>query len=203
MTTGRTTASRPEIVALDAAAYVAAIPGLAALVVDAVDGGASVNFMAGVTAQEAAAWWTARIPDIADGTITVLVAVSAAGAARLDEPDPDARGAPVGGILGSTILIRSRNANSPHRAEIGKVLVHRAARRRGLGSALMRAVEERARADGRWLLILDTEARTAADAFYRSLGWTELGTMPNHAYRSDGALAPTTYFWKDLRQRDP
>ena len=175
-----------EIVALDAAGYQAAIPGLAALIVDAVDGGASVNFMAGVTETEAAAWWAARIPDVADGTIRVCVAT-----------DPDS-----GTLVGSTILIRSRNTNAPHRAEIGKVLVHRSFRRRGLGRALMEAAEARARADGRWLLILDTEAGSAADTFYRSLGWQVLGTMPNHAYRSDGQLAPTTYFWKDLRAID-
>lgn len=69
----------------------------------------------------------------------------------------------------------------------------------GLGCALMEAVEARARADGRWLLILDTEAGTPADALYRSMGWQELGTMPNHAFRVDGVLAPTTYFWKNLR----
>jgi hypothetical protein len=66
----------------------------------------------------------------------------------------------------------------------------------------MEAAEARARADGRWLLILDTEAGSAADTFYRKLGWQVLGTMPNHAYRSDGELAPTTYFWKDLREID-
>jgi hypothetical protein len=66
----------------------------------------------------------------------------------------------------------------------------------------MEAAETRALADGRWLLILDTEAGSAADTFYRSLGWQVLGTMPNHAYRSDGQLAPTTYFWKDLREKD-
>jgi GNAT superfamily N-acetyltransferase len=175
-----------EIVPLDPAGYEAAIPGLAALIVDAVEGGASVNFMAGITVAEAAAWWAARIPDVADGTITTFVA---------KEPATDT-------IVGSTILIRSRNTNAPHRAEIGKVLVHRTMRRRGLGRALMEAAEARARADGRWLLILDTEAGSAADTFYRSLGWQVLGTMPNHAYRSDGQLAPTTYFWKDLRGSD-
>ena len=174
-----------EIDELDPAGYKAAIPGLAALIVDAVDGCASVNFMAGVTETEAAAWWTARIPDVADGTITAFV---------VTDPGSDT-------IVGSTILIRSRNTNAPHRAEIGKVLVHRSFRRSGLGRALMEAAEARARADGRWLLILDTEAGSAADAFYRSLGWQVLGTMPNHAYRSDGQLAPTTYFWKDLREK--
>jgi GNAT superfamily N-acetyltransferase len=177
-----------EISTLDLDGYLAAIPGLAALVVDAVAGGASVNFMADVTHEEAVAWWTARVADVADSTTTAFLA-------RIHTADSDLTS---GTIVGSTLLIRSRNANSPHRAEIGKVLVHRSARRRGLGRALMQAAEDRARADGRWLLILDTEAGSPADAFYRSLGWHELGTMPNHAYRSDGILAPTTYFWKDL-----
>jgi GNAT superfamily N-acetyltransferase len=170
-----------EIVALDSEGYVAAIPALADLLVDAVGGGASVNFLAGVTPDQAAAWWTERIGRVSDGTITAFVAREA------------------GVVVGSTLLIRSRNQNAPHRAEIAKVLVHRAARRRGIGRALMEAAEALARADGRWLLLLDTEAGSAADDFYRSLGWQVLGTMPNHAYRSDGRLAPTTYFWKDLR----
>jgi GNAT superfamily N-acetyltransferase len=189
MTDQRASTGSATIEALDLDAYLAAIPDLAALIVDAVEGGASVNFMAGVSLAEAAAWWTARVPDVADGSTTAFVARDRSGQAG------DARGT----VIGSTLLIRSRNANSPHRAEIGKVLVHRSARRLGLGRALMTAAEVRARVDGRWLLILDTEAGSGADAFYRSLGWQVLGTMPNHAYRSDGTLAPTTYFWKDLR----
>jgi GNAT superfamily N-acetyltransferase len=175
-------ATAAEIVALDAAGYAAALPALGALVVDAVVSGAGVNFMDGVTVDEAAAWWSERLPQIADGTITAFVA---------REPD--------GSIVGSTLLLRSRNPNSPHRAEIGKVLVRSDARRRGLGRALMEAAEASARADGRWLLILDTVTGSAADEMYRALGWHVLGTMPNHAYRPDGVLAATTYFWKDLR----
>ena len=181
---------RPEIVALDSDEYVAAIPGLAALLLDAVEGGASVNFLAGVTAGEAEAWWTERIPQVADGTITAFVARG---------PGSDGDGASRA-IVGATLLIRSRNQNSPHRAEIAKVLVQRSIRRRGLGRALMEAVEDRARAEGRWLLVLDTEAGSAADALYRAMGWHVLGTMPNHAFRADGVLAPTTFFWKDLRE---
>jgi GNAT superfamily N-acetyltransferase len=192
MTVRPTAAALIEIAALGADAYAAAIPGLAQLLVDAVEGGASVNFLAGVTEQQAEAWWTARIPEIADGTTTAFVA------RRRGAEEPES-GTGSGTIIGSTLLVRSRNQNSPHRAEVAKVLVHRSARRLGLGRALMDAAESRARADGRWLLILDTEAGSAADAFYRSLGWQELGTMPNHAYRADGVLAPTTYFWKDLR----
>jgi GNAT superfamily N-acetyltransferase len=183
MTTSRVPGIQPVVATLDAEAYAATIPGLAELIVDAIEGGASVNFLAGVTAAETVGWWRARLPQVADGTITAFVAT-----------DPGS-----GRVVGSTLLVRSRNPNSPHRAEIAKVIVHRTARRRGLGRALMEAAEAAAMAEGRWLLILDTEAGSAADTFYRSLGWQVLGTMPNHAYRSDGVLAPTTYFWKDLR----
>ncbi len=185
MSDRRVPAPATEIVALDTAGYAAAIPALGALVVDAVASGAGVNFMDGVTVHEAAAWWTERLPQIADGTVTAFVA---------REPD--------GAIVGSTLLLRSRNPNSPHRAEIGKVLVRNDARRRGLGRALMEAAEARAQAEGRWLLILDTVAGSPADEMYRALGWQVLGTMPNHAYRPDGVLAATTYFWKDLRGVD-
>jgi GNAT superfamily N-acetyltransferase len=184
------------IEALDPDGYVAAVPGLAALLVDAVSSGASVNFLAGLGEDEAAAWWTARIPQVADGTITAFVARDTgardAGARDAVPRDP-------GAIVGSTLLIRSRNPNSPHRAEVAKVLVHSAVRRRGVGRALMDAVEEHARAEGRWLLLLDTQAGTAAEWMYRALGWRELGTMPDHSLRTDGVLAPTVFFWKDLR----
>ncbi|MBI3746637.1 MAG: GNAT family N-acetyltransferase [Chloroflexi bacterium] len=182
-TSAPASAPAPAIEELDAPGYEAAIPALAALLVDAVEGGASVNFIAGVTAEETAAWWAERLPQVADGTITVLVA----------------RDRHTGALVGSSILIRSRNPNAPHRAEVGKVIVHRSVRRQGLGRALMAAIEARARADGRWLLILDTTVGTAADALYRSLGWQVLGTMPNHAYTAAGVLSDTTYFWKDLR----
>ena len=179
MTDGATL--RATIRELDADEYRAAIPALAALLVDAVEGGAAVNFLAGVTHDEAADWWTERIDQVRDGVITAFVAL-----------DGEA-------ILGSTLLIRSRNPNSPHRAEIGKVLVDRSARRRGIGAALMAAAEDRARSDGRWMLILDTVTGSAAEAMYRALGWQELGVMPNHALATDGTPAPTTFFWKDLR----
>lgn len=168
------------IVELDAGAYRAAIPDLAELVLDVVDGGASVNFMAGVTAAEASVWWEAA-DAVASGRSTAFVAM---------------RGER---IVGSVLLIRATQANAPHRAEIAKVLVHRDARRHGLGRRLMQAAEERARADGRWLLILDTVTGAPADRFYRSLGWQKAGVVPNFALEPDGRLVSTTYFWKDLR----
>ena len=171
-----------KIEGLDPSAYEAAIPGLGALLKDAVDGGSSVNFLAGVTNEQTEGWWKARTSRVADGTITVFVA-------RDD----------VGRIVGSTLIERSVNPNSPHRAEIGKVIVHRSMRRQGLGRALMAAAEERARAEGRWMLILDTVAGSAAAALYESLGWVTVGTIPAYALNTAGEPEPATYYYKDLR----
>jgi GNAT superfamily N-acetyltransferase len=77
--------------------------------------------------------------------------------------------------------------------------VLQSARRRGIATALMDAAEARARADGRWMLMLDTVTGSAADSFYRVTGWNELGIMPNHALTPDGTPTATTFFWKDLR----
>jgi ribosomal protein S18 acetylase RimI-like enzyme len=170
-----------NIEALDPAAYDAAVDGLGALLKDAVDGGASVNFLAGVTSAETAAWWAARSAGVVAGTITVFVA-------RDGER-----------IVGSTLLERSRNPNSPHRAEIGKVIVHRAARRQGLGRALMRAAEDHARAEGRWMLVLDTVTGSPASALYESLGWHTVGTIPDYALNTRGEPEAATYYYKDLR----
>ena len=168
--------------ALPPDAYEAAIPELADLIVDAVESGAAVNFLAGVRPEEAAAWWRGRVSGIADGSITLFVAVDGAGR-----------------IVGSTLLMRSTNQNSPHRAEIGKVIVRTDARRQGLGRRLMTAAESTARSEGRWLLFLDTETGSEAEQMYRALGWHEAGTIPHYAMSSNGIPAPATWYWKDLR----
>jgi ribosomal protein S18 acetylase RimI-like enzyme len=134
-----------------------------------------------VTSAETAAWWAARSAGVVAGTITVFVA-------RDGER-----------IVGSTLLERSRNPNSPHRAEIGKVIVHRAARRQGLGRALMRAAEDHARAEGRWMLVLDTVTGSPASALYESLGWHTVGTIPDYALNTRGEPEAATYYYKDLR----
>jgi GNAT superfamily N-acetyltransferase len=171
--------------ALDATDYEATIPRLSELVVDAVDAGASINFLAGATTADAAGWWLARCDEIERGATTLFVA--------RDDTRPDRP------IVGCTLLMRSTNQNSPHRAEIGKVIVHTSARRQGLGSALMAAAEDAARAEGRWMLVLDTVTGSPADALYRSLGWHETGTVPDYALLPDGTPGPATFFWKDLR----
>jgi GNAT superfamily N-acetyltransferase len=170
-----------RIAVLSATEYEAAIPGLAALLVDAVESGASVNFLAGLDQATAAGWWKDRVASVGDGTISPIVAF-----------DGDR-------VVGSVLLIRSWNPNSPHRAEIAKVIVHRSARRRGIAATLMAAAEAKALSEGRWLLFLDTETGSGAEAFYRSLGWHEAGTIPNYALLTDGTLSPATWYWKDLR----
>ncbi len=171
----------PAIIELDIEGYRLAIPDLVALSLDAVAGGASINFLADTPAEVVTAWWEARIDAVASGLTTAFIA-------RLD-----------GATVGCTLLARSGNPNSPHRAEIGKVIVDRSARRRGIARALMLAAEARARADGRWMLVLDTVEGSAADALYRSLGWHETGVVPNYALDNAGHPEPATFFWKDLR----
>ena len=182
MTSARARSSATANVrALDLDGYRAAIPELSALIVDAVAGGAGITFLRSVTPEKAGAWWRSLEPDVASGRTTPFVA--------MDE----------GRIVGSTLLVRSAYENSPHRAEIAKVVVLGTHQRRGLASALMAAAEERARADGRWLLVLDTVAGSPADALYRSLGWNETGIVPNFAMNPDGEPQAATFFWKDLR----
>jgi GNAT superfamily N-acetyltransferase len=170
-----------KVEALDPGAYDDAVEGLGALLKDAVDGGSSVNFLAGVTPAEACAWWSARSAAVRAGTITVFVA-----------RDGDR-------IVGSTLLERSVNPNSPHRAEIGKVIVHRSMRRQGIGRALMMAAEERARAEGRWMLVLDTVTGSPAAALYELLGWRSVGAIPDYALNTLGVPESATYYYKDLR----
>ena len=179
-------AAAPDVVyeVLDLPAFEAAIPQLGELIADSVESGSSVNFLRGFSADDGAAWWRARTGDVASGAIRPIVA-------RLD-----------GEVVGVVLLVPSRNPNSPHRAEVNKVIVHRRVRGRGIGAGLMEALEQLARADGRWLLLLDTESDSAADRLYRRLGWIPFGVVPDHAMRVDGELGPTTYFRKDLRTRD-
>jgi GNAT superfamily N-acetyltransferase len=179
-------AAAPEIRRLDAEAYAAAVPGLGALLLDAVEGGASVNFLAGLTLAEATGWWADRAAAVRDGSMVPFVAI-----------DPD------DAIVGSTVLFPAPQPNGPHRAEIGKVLVLRSARRRGIARALMATAEAHAFAIGRWLLSLDTHEGTEAESMYRDLGWTEFGRFPDHSLTTTGSLLAAVYFWKDLRPRGP
>ena len=156
------------------------VHGLAALLVDCVEGGASVGFLSGVTLDEAAAFWRDALD--APGTLTWV--------ARLQ---------PGGPVVGSVQLQPAKLPNGAHRGEVAKLLVHRSARGRGVGTALMRHVEQEARALGRWLLLLDTETGSPAQVLYERSGWQAMGVVEDHAVRPHGGLAPTTFLVKRLR----
>ena len=175
-----TTAGPVSVRTLDAAEMEARLDELCEILVEAVALGASVNFMAGFSHEEARAFWRGQLPGIAAGERRLFVG--------------DDRGR----LVATAVLTFAPQPNAPHRAEIGKMLVRASARRQGLGRRLLAAVEEAAHAAGRTLLMLDTESGSAGDLLYRSCGWTETGRVPDHAFRPDGRLAETTLFHKRL-----
>ena len=166
--------------ALDADEATARIGELAALLCDAVAHGASVNFMAGLTAVEAEAFWHGQIAGIVAGGRTLIVA------------QRDGR------IVGTVVLTPAPQPNAPHRAEIGKMLVHSTMRRQGHGRRLLETAEAEARRQGRTLLLLDTASGSAGEKLYRSSGWTEYGVVPNHSHVPAGGLESATFFYKEL-----
>lgn len=150
------------------------VADLAALLLDAVEGGASVGFLAGVSPQEAASFWRSAL-------------AHRTWVARVD-----------GRLAGCVQLLPATLPNGAHRAEVAKLLVHRSFRGRGIAGSLMAHLEAEALSVGRWLLQLDTETGSAAEALYLRLGWQRLGVLPDHAVRPEGGLAPTTFMWKRL-----
>ena len=154
--------------------------GLAALLVDAVEGGASVNFMLPFGPGEAAAYWRGIVPAVAAGHILLFTALAA------------------GRVIGSVQLHPSPQPNQTHRADIAKLLVRSRARRQGLGRALMAAAEKAAMARGRTLLTLDTLTGTAAERLYPALGYKRAGVIPGYARLPDGPMGDTVIFYKTL-----
>ncbi|WP_337191987.1 GNAT family N-acetyltransferase [Streptomyces sp. HUCO-GS316] len=153
---------------------------LAALLVDTVDSGASVGFLAPLDHAEAAAWWTGRADAVAAGQFAVWAAH--------DGPR----------VIGTVSLAFTGQPNGGHRAELVKLMVHRDARGRGLGSRLLATAEEAAVAAEITLLHLDTETDSAAEHLYRSAGWTRAGVIPDYAADPAGTLRPTTLYYKHV-----
>jgi GNAT superfamily N-acetyltransferase len=187
-----TAATDIAIRALGAAEAEARLGELADVLVDAVAGGAGVNFMAGFTAEEGRAYWRSQLPAIASGQTLLFVAETATAGSAHALARNAAR------IVGTVLLVLAWQPNAPHRAEIGKMLVHSTMRRHGLGRRLLTAAEDAARKAGRTLLLLDTVADSAGDRLYRNCGWTPFGIVPGHAHLPHGPLADTTFFYKRL-----
>ena len=157
----------------------AQIDALAGVLIDCVEGGASVSFMHPLTRDRAVAFWRRVAQGVAAGERALLVA-------------EDARG-----LCGTVQLVLDQPENQPHRADLSKMLVHRRARRQGLGAALMRAAEATARECGKTLLVLDT-ASAEAERLYERLGWARVGTIPGFALLPHGGLCGTTVYYRNL-----
>ncbi|HEU4994280.1 MAG TPA: GNAT family N-acetyltransferase [Gemmatimonadaceae bacterium] len=154
------------------------VRGLAAVLVDAVSGGASVSFMS-LSFDEAVAWWRKTLGALSPRSV-VLVARDASG------------------IVGTVQLQPAWAPNQPHRADVAKLLVHRRARGRGIARALMQELERRARTHGFTLLVLDTCKGSAAERLYTSLGWVRVGEVPHFALNPDGSPCDTVFFYRTL-----
>ena len=152
---------------------------LADVLIDCVQGGASVSFMLPLTRDKALAHWREVAAGVARGERVLVVAE--------DEM----------GIVGTVQLVLQQPENQPHRTDLVKMLVHRRARRQGLGAALMRAAEEVARECGKSLLVLDTASEDAA-RLYARLNWQRCGVIPGYALLPQGGLCATTYFYRVL-----
>ncbi len=170
-----------EIVALTPETARERVNALAELLIDCVDGGASVSFMAPLAFDKAQAFWRGVAQGVAAGERLLLVA---------EEPG-------TGQILGTVQLVLAQPENQPHRADVSKMLVRSSARRRGIGGGLMHAIEEEARAAGKTLLVLDT-ASAEAERLYERSGWVRVGTVPDYALLPEGGLCDTVFFYKRL-----
>jgi GNAT superfamily N-acetyltransferase len=158
----------------------AAVEALATVLLDCVEGGASVGFLHPLSRDRARAFFRTVAEAVAAGRRTLLVA-----------EDP-------GGICGTVQLVLDVPENQPHRADLTKLLVHRRARRRGVGTALVRAAEAAARTSGRTLLVLDTVTGGDAERLYARLGWRRVGVIPGYALFPRGGLCDTTVFYRGL-----
>ncbi|MFE2967770.1 GNAT family N-acetyltransferase [Streptomyces sp. NPDC059340] len=170
---------------LDAERLRASAGELAELLIDTVEGGASIGFLAPLERAAAVAWWEERVDAVSAGHLAVWVAHTA------DR------------ILGTVSLVFPDKPNSRHRAELVKLMVHRDGRGQGVGRGLLATAERAAATAGITLLHLDTETDSPAESLYRSAGWTRLGAIPDYAATPSGELRPTTIFYKRVGATAP
>jgi GNAT superfamily N-acetyltransferase len=157
------------------------LQGLSDVLIDCVEGGASVSFMLPMSRAKATAYWQSTAASVARGERVVLSAEDAAGT-----------------IVGTVQVILGQPENQPHRGELAKMLVHRRARRQGVGAALLAAAERSALNAGKTLLVLDTVTGGDAERLYARQGWQHCGQIPNYALWPNGLPCATTIFFKLL-----
>ena len=158
------------------------IQGLSDVLIDCVEGGASVSFLLPMSRAKADVFWRNAAAGVARGERIVLAAYDFGGA-----------------IVGTVQVILQQPENQPHRGDLAKMLVHRRARRQGIGAALLTAAERAAAAAGKTLLVLDT-ASDDAERLYARQGWQLCGQIPDYALLPDGLPCSTTFLFKSLAQ---
>jgi ribosomal protein S18 acetylase RimI-like enzyme len=156
------------------------LESLAGVLADCVAGGASVSYLAPFSHDDARAAFAGMVAEAEQERRLILAA--------FDDNQ----------LVGTVQVILALPPNQPHRAEIAKLLVSSAARRRGIAKRLMEAAESEARAEGKTLLVLDAVTDGDAARLYARLGWTTVGVIPNYALYPDGRPCDTTVFWKAL-----
>jgi GNAT superfamily N-acetyltransferase len=160
---------------------IAYVEPLADLLIDCVEGGASVSFMMPISRETAVDFWRQVGDSVVRRERILLVA-----------QDDDGR------VVGTVQLVTALPENQPHRADVAKMLVHRDSRRQGIATRLMAAVDEAARAAGKSVLVLDTVTGGGAERLYDRANWHRVGHVPNYALMPDGRYCGTTFFHKQL-----
>lgn len=154
---------------------------LADVLVDCVEGGASVSFMLPIDKATAMHFWEKVAIDVKSGNRALLIAQDSQGA-----------------IVGTVQLVLDLPQNQPHRADVAKMLVLRRARRMGIAEKLLKELEACAIAEKRTVLVLDTVTGGDAERLYERMGWQRVGSVPGYALMPDGELCSTTFFYKVL-----
>jgi GNAT superfamily N-acetyltransferase len=154
--------------------------GLADVLIDCVEGGDSVSFMLPMTQAKADAFWRNAAASAQRGERRIVVAEDAHG-----------------DIVGTVSVVWAQPENQPHRADVAKMLVHRRARRRGIGAMLLSVAERVAKEAGKTVLVLDTSSKDA-ERLYERGAWQRCGVIPNYALMPDGPYCDTVVFYKTL-----
>ena len=152
------------------------LEGLSGLLIDAVQDGASIGFLLPLSSNDAKAYWK----EVVNPGVIVLTALKD------------------GAIIGTIQLHLAMRANASHRAEVAKLMIHTSCRRNGIAKLLMQAIEDRAKTEGRSLLVLDTRLGDPSNILYQSLGYIEGGRIPKYAKSSNGRLEDTVYYYKEI-----
>jgi GNAT superfamily N-acetyltransferase len=159
----------------------ACVEALAEVLIDCVEGGASVSFMAPLSRAKAIAFWRGVAEGVVRGERALLIAEDGEGQ-----------------VLGTVQLILALPENQPHRADVAKMLVHRRARRHGVAQRLMAELDRVALQEGKTVLVLDTVTGGDAERLYARAGWQRVGSIPHYALMPDGRPCGSTYFYKHL-----